>query len=125
MTTPRREVFWVPLDPTKIQTSVGQIQKALPIDMPERPTRVYTITAGRDWRNPDVKPEPFFPFVPAAFPEDVGHDWQWEGGQLRYFSRVCNGNVWIMVEFGDCSQLFQQKFCGDCGAPFTNGHICP
>lgn len=68
------------------------------LDLPERPSRIWTLYRHRD---PNLSPS--LPFVPVhhqnAWLEDVGHDWNWRGGKLRYSSGVTDGRVWLLLEY--------------------------
>lgn len=70
------------------------------IDMPQRPSAVWTLHRFRD---PNVKPS--LPYTPIhqvnAIAEDVSHDWSWRAGQFRYFSRVTDDCIWLLLEFED------------------------
>ncbi|MDP2780480.1 hypothetical protein [Devosia sp.] len=60
----------------------------------------------------------------TVFLEDQMHDWAWENGRFRYFSRVAGvADVLIVYEVGDvffCPQCGTKKevldtLCGNCG----------
>lgn len=72
--------------------------RAQPVAVAERPYRVWTLYDHMDPNNP-----PALPFQPHhnqnAFMEDVGHDWHWQNGRLRYFSRVMDRPVWLLLEY--------------------------
>lgn len=81
----RQEVHWVP--------------KSRLIELPEQPLRVWTLYG----TNPEERPE--LPMTPLhnqnAFLEDRNHDWIYQGGRLRYFSRVALDSIWVLVEYED------------------------
>ena len=81
----RQEIHWVPTS------------RLVPIE--GKPKRVWTLVDGIG--EPSFKHR--LPFVPQhghnAFLEDQNHDWIVRDGKLRYFSRVAEHTVWILVEF--------------------------
>jgi hypothetical protein len=83
---PKQEVCWVL--PTKR------------VALENRPARVWTLIL-RDGHDPERPPA--LPIVPQhlmnAFLEERMHDWTWANSELRYFSRVAEHSVWILVEF--------------------------
>lgn len=68
------------------------------VDLPEKPTKVWSLYHHTDEASP-----PDLPFTPThmrnAFLEDYVHDWNWNGGKFRYFSRVTAGRVWLLLEY--------------------------
>lgn len=67
----------------------------------------------------------------TVFFEDQLHDWVWENGHFRYFSRIAAvADVLIVYELGDvyfCTQCGTKKesmdiLCGGCG---HNPGVCP
>lgn len=71
------------------------------IEVDEEPQRVWTLFANRgEEANP-----PALPISPRhnvnAFLEDKVHDWNWKRGKFRYASRVCEGRVWLLLEYED------------------------
>jgi hypothetical protein len=80
---PRQEVYWIP--------------ESRLVQIPERPTRIWTLQS----YDPAVRPElPWVPMLHAnAFPEDLIHDWTWDHGVLRYASRAMDHSVWILAEY--------------------------
>lgn len=83
-----QEVVWIPKGAP--QKRVARVER--------RPKKVWTLRGKHD-----PKKKPSLPIIPhvgmGAFPEDVGHDWAWRGGVLRYFSRLNDGGVWVLLEF--------------------------
>ena len=77
-----------------------ELGKGLPpaLELPERPSRVWTLYEYEDENTP-----PELPYAPQhmrnAFLEDFMHDWTWRNGQFRYFSRVTRGRVWLLLEY--------------------------
>jgi hypothetical protein len=79
---------------------VMRLQRLLWIDetriaeLDECPRRVWTVLG-------EAKPE--LPMKPIhfenAFLEDRGHDWEYRNGKLKYFSRVSDGGVWLLLEY--------------------------
>ncbi len=59
--------------------------------------RIWTLYPHTD---PDNRPE--LPYQPVhnvnAFLEDYVHDWNVQGGVLKYYSRVIHSDVWILIE---------------------------
>ncbi len=76
----------------------GCPHRAVPIEVPEEPSDVWTLANERDESHP-----PALPIVPIhgvnAFAEDPGHDWKWRKGQFRYFSRVTDEPVWVLLVY--------------------------
>jgi len=70
------------------------------VDLPEKPSRVWTL-----FRHTDENEPPELPIVPShfhnAFLEDYVHDWKWRNGKFRYFSRVTEGPVWLLLEYAE------------------------
>lgn len=68
--------------------------RAKPIALKDKPKRIWTLFGEKS---------PELPFVPVhnvnAFLEDFVHDWNWAGGKLRYYSRVTDRPVWILLEY--------------------------
>jgi hypothetical protein len=64
----------------------------------EMPKRLWTLYFHDEESNP-----PILPFKPAhltnAFLEDKMHDWDIREGKLHYYSRACEGGVWLLFEF--------------------------
>lgn len=66
----------------------------------ERPYRLWTLYLNENKDNP-----PQLPIIPKhlhnAFGEDYVHDWNCYGNdkKLKYYSRVSNGNHWLLLEF--------------------------
>jgi len=60
-----------------------------------QPKRVWTIL--------DRKTKPTLPFKPVhnenVFLEDHMHDWIIRNGYFFYFSRISDGDVWLLLEF--------------------------
>lgn len=71
---------------------------ALPTAVAERPSRVWTL-----FRECDESSVPSLPIVPVhrvnAFMEDYVHDWDWNSGTFRYYSRITDEPVWILLEY--------------------------
>lgn len=69
------------------------------VDVAEKPTRVWTLYLHRD-----PAAVPILPYEPLhnvnAFLEDQIHDWIWRDGRLKYYSRVIDGRVWLLLEYG-------------------------
>ncbi len=84
----RQEVHWVPES------------REVTLSSPNRPFRVWTLYG--EGRNDPGTP-PVLPIAPihlrGAFLEDFLHDWNMRGTTLRYYSRVMQDNVWILVEY--------------------------
>lgn len=84
---PQNDVVWIPeAPPPKRMVSV-----------PKKPVTVWTL-----FRETDPNKIPSLPIHPhrgIAFPEDELHDWAWKNGRLRYFSRLNEGGVWVLLEY--------------------------
>ncbi|MFA5186542.1 MAG: hypothetical protein WC551_08720 [Patescibacteria group bacterium] len=78
--------------------ATGLIPRALPCAVERKPDRVWTL-----YCNPAAPPN--LPFEPQhnvnAFYEDYMHDWNWRAGQFRYYSRVADRPVWVLLEYED------------------------
>ena len=78
----------------------GLVPCALPLPLDKQPTRVYTLY----FESKENKP-PQLPFVPVhnknAFIEDHIHDWSWNNGMFRYYSRVIDRPVWVLLEYDE------------------------
>lgn len=93
-----QEIFWVPntrLVPHPWPPAADQslISKS-PVDM-----RVWTLFAkSHPKMKPDTSVEPIHNV--NAFLEDHIHDWYLtKNDELRYYSRVCGHNVWILIQY--------------------------
>lgn len=73
----------------------GMVPRAKPIKLAEKPDRVWTLA--RQFVPPPLPIEPMHGL--NAFSEDCGHDWNWRDGVLRYFSRVADRPVWLLLEY--------------------------
>lgn len=67
------------------------------VELDAAPTRVWTAIPT------DVKPP-----LPKkmrhhdnGFLEDRIHDWNWSNGKLRFYSRVTDGDCWLVLEYED------------------------
>jgi len=60
----------------------------------ECPQRVWTLQN----QNPSLPIQPVH--GRNAFLEDKVHDWDWKNSRIKYYSRLAECNVWILVEFG-------------------------
>ncbi len=68
-------------------TRIAQIDKC--------PTRVWTLLCQE---KPDLPIKPVH--FENAFLEDRHHDWEFlNDGRLKYFSRVSDGDVWLLLEY--------------------------
>ncbi len=60
----------------------------------ERPKRLWTILG---------QEKPILPMIPShgvnAFLEDYIHDWDIVNGKLQYYSRISEGECWLLLEF--------------------------
>lgn len=103
----------------RITTRVGYfwIPKGAPhervVEIPEKPVRIQTVLPHRQFdtetgafirevNSLDPSVEPIVEHVihnHTVFCEDELHDWHWQNGVLRYFSRAVHGGVWIRVEW--------------------------
>lgn len=89
-------LLWVEWEANKGLPSGGRFKVA---DLASRPTRIWTLVREQDRRRP-----PALPIAPEhgvnAFMEDEIHDWSWKAGKLRFFSRVADRSVWLLLEYG-------------------------
>jgi len=62
------------------------------------PKYVWTL-----FRETDKNVKPILPIKPIhhqnAFLEDKMHDWDIRKGNFYYYSRVCEGEVWLLLEY--------------------------
>jgi hypothetical protein len=69
-----------------------------PVTLASEPSQVWTL-----WGMTEHTHKPELPFTPVfrtnAFPEDAIHDWNFRGGMFRYYTRVMNHSVWVLVEY--------------------------
>lgn len=99
---PRQELIW--LEPgVKTKAPAKQVPPVkVSFGLKDRPLRLWTLFR---YRNKDKVP--VLPFVPIhfknAFLESFTHDWNVrerpEGNELRYFSRLTEGGVWVLLEW--------------------------
>jgi hypothetical protein len=65
----------------------------------ERPTHVWTLPGATDCATPPTPPD-----VPIhgrnAWYQDVGHDWSWTAGRLRYSPGGGFEPCWLLLEYG-------------------------
>jgi len=91
----RQEVVWVEWVPDSRLVTKGRFA---PLKMREAPTRVWTL-----FRHTDPAKVPETPFSPVhldnAFLEDRVHDWNWQQGWFRYYTRVVDHGCWLLLEF--------------------------
>lgn len=97
MATPKKylqELVWMP----KSTLPEPRMNCSVPFTGSKRPDRLWTLYLHTDKNQP-----PSLPFKPIhnenAFIEDYMHDWDISNGKLKYFSRVCFGGVWLLLEF--------------------------
>lgn len=80
------------------RSGLSGINQAAPVRVQRRPTRIWTLYT----HTVEIAP-PRLPFTPLhhvnAWLEDEMHDWNWVRGVLRYYSRVANGPVWLLLEY--------------------------
>ena len=83
----KQELFFVP---TSKKVDLGRV---LPIG-----SRIWTLYDGN--KNPEYKFD--LPIKPVhflnAYLEERVNDWRQDGTILKYYSRISDGNVWILVE---------------------------
>lgn len=69
-----------------------------PFALEKQPRRVWTVLTTFEQDKP-----PTLPFYPVhnqtAFLEDWVHDWNWDNGKFRYYTRVMDRSCWILLEF--------------------------
>lgn len=84
------------------------------IELPEKPVRVATMI-DEAWFNQDQ----LLIHNRTVFLEDQMHDWHWQGGQFRYFTRVAQcADVLVVYELDENYEP-APKFCPDTGKPLT------
>jgi hypothetical protein len=91
----KQELLWIPIG----RDLGGESLVCDPVPYAgKKPSKVWTLFMEED---PDKKPE--LPYHPAhlqnAFIEDWLHDWDLVGGMFKYYSRVSEGGVWLLLEF--------------------------
>ena len=83
-------------NPVKCDNFVGFKFPSIPFDKGEI-HRLYTLYHFTDEKSP-----PKLPYDPVhltnAFLEDKGHDWSQSENAIRYFSRVVEDGVWLLLE---------------------------
>ena len=71
---------------------------AIPVRVPGEPSRVWTL-----WPETHEDKPPALPVVPVhrrnAFHEDYVHDWNIHNGMFRYYSRITDEPVWVLLEY--------------------------
>ena len=72
--------------------------RAAPVPLAQKPSRVWTLL-----RHTSAEPAPELPFRPSrsTILEDYVHDWHWHKGMFRYYSRVTDKPVWVLLEYED------------------------
>lgn len=92
----RQKLLW--LSEWEPSPSERGAMRAKPVRLAKKPDRVWTLSGHRDQSQP-----PTLPFYPThgydAFLDDYVHDWNWRSGVFRYYSRVANGPVWLLLEY--------------------------
>jgi len=76
------------------------IKKVNPViyNFKKKPIRLWSLVRESDRRRkPELPIEPVH--LENAFLEDRIHDWDINKGYLRYYSRVSEGGLWILLEF--------------------------
>lgn len=91
---PRQELIYYP-----DTIEIGDGGKRAMLDVPERPAKLFTLVEHRDPDSPPALPVDTSPRT--VWQEDVGHDWTWQAGRLRYSSGMTGGRVWLLLEFDD------------------------
>lgn len=74
---------------------------SLPAEVEGKPSRVWTL-----FRDTDENAPPRLPIAPQhrvnAFKEDHVHDWViTNSGHFKYFSRVTDEPVWVLLEYDE------------------------
>ena len=97
MSKVRQKLVWLG-EWAPARSGLGGINQAAPVRVQREPTRIWTL-----FTHTVEHPPPRLPFVPVmrhnAWLEDIVHDWNWQRGVLRYYSRVANGPVWLLLEY--------------------------
>lgn len=69
------------------------------IDLVQKPWRIWTLLVPNAKRTDP----PSLPIEPQhnvnAFLEDETHDWTWRAGRLRYYTRVADRSVWLLIVY--------------------------
>lgn len=85
-------VEWVPMP----QLITGG--KHVPVTLKKQPSRVWTVFTHTNKDEP-----PSLPLKPihnhTAFLEDYVHDWNYNGSTFRYYTRVMDRSVWLLLEY--------------------------
>jgi hypothetical protein len=65
------------------------------VELAEKPVRVWTAIP------PAVEPKlpQKMRHLENGFLEDQTHDWSWTAGKFRFYSRVTEGDCWIILEY--------------------------
>lgn len=85
----------VPAEPVVMRQQLVWIDGSRRAELEECPDRVWTLQN----QNPSLPIDPLH--GKNAFLEDKVHDWDWGNGKIRYYSRLAESNVWILVEYRD------------------------
>lgn len=92
---PTQVLLWVEWTPDEELQSGGRFADAA---LARSPYRIWTLPGETDKAKP-----PALPIALAhgkdAFLEDKIHDWAWQAGKLKYFSRVSDRSVWLLLEY--------------------------
>ncbi len=96
MATEQQILLWVEWKADRALPSGGRFNEA---GLTMKPRRIWTLLRETSKAKP-----PSLPIVPEhgvnAFMEDEIHDWRWQGGKLRFYSRVADRSVWLLLEYG-------------------------
>lgn len=96
MAAEQQMLLWVEWELNKALPTGGRFKEA---SLAVKPRLIWTLLRGTDKAKP-----PSLPITPEhgvnAFMEDEIHDWRWQGGKLRFYSRVVGRSVWLLLEYG-------------------------
>jgi hypothetical protein len=92
--------------PHKLEVGKGRAP-GVPLD--RKPKRVWTLYQAHGEDDlPELPMRPQHGF--NAFLEDFVHDWNWRNGMFRYYSRVSQGEQWLLLEFEDETEPADDDF---------------
>ena len=91
----KQKVIWIKWVPDSSRITGGVFE---PMKLKIKPLRVYTL-----FNETTKSRKPKLPITPVhrenCFYEDWIHDWNFHNGQFRYYTRVMDCSVWILVEY--------------------------
>lgn len=89
----RRELHYIPWDPMK-----GFAGCSRPISLKVKPGWVWTLIGETDEKKRPEIPDRLMHNINAFF-EDYVHDWNWQAGTFRLYSRIISSGNWVVLEY--------------------------